>query len=786
MRRSALLVVLAAVCVTALGAATRASRDDGDGAARLELAPGFETDVVASGLTAPTAFAFLPDGRILVAEQAGVVRLVEDGEVAARPFLDISDHVNSHYERGLLGLAVDPDYAANGLVYLLYTYENDADRPRLTKTARLTSVRARGDFASHETETVLLGRRVGSTCRPFPRGSDCIPNEWIGHSVGDLAFADDGTLFVSIGDASSWDAATPDALRAQDLDSLAGKLLHVTREGKGVPTNPFWNGDPDAARSKVWAYGLRNPFRFGLSPADGTPYVGDVGWETFEEIDVAAAGANLGWPCYEGNARQPKYARMAACRSLYARGGSATTRPLVAWSRGTLRASAIGGSFNTGPAFPPVFDGAYFYGDFVRGVIQYVHVDHRDRLVSGPWRFATGTRTPVDIQFGPNGALYHLSVMDGELRRIRFTGGETSARPGPRLVGQPAVFPAGRNPHSVTAVDIDRDGVLDLVAANAGGDDVAVLLGLTDGGFAPAEHYATGRRPKVAIVVDVDGDGSQDLVSANQDGSSVSVLVGRGDATFGRAADYPVCSRAHDVAAGDLDGDGDPDLAVACFDGSVVSVLLGNGDGSFRQAVDHDSGDGPHSVVMRDLDGDGRLDLAVANHGSDDVAVLLGKGDATFEQAVLYDVGSRPHAIEAADLDGDGHLDLVTANDGSDDVSVLRGEGDGTFADAVAYAAGSVPKGLAVADVNGDGREDVVTANTGGNYDGDTRSPLGDTVSVLLGTGDGRIGVPVTYVAGRTPFSVTVADLDRDGVEDLATANWHGGTVSVIPGRRRG
>lgn len=737
---------------------------------------GFHTDVVVSGLTAPTAFAFLPDGRILIAEQAGVIRLVKDGKLVKKPFLDISRKVNAYTQRGLLGLAVDPDFRSNGYVYLLYTYEDDAARPRATKTARLTRVTAHGDSAQRS-EVVLVGTRVGKTCKRFPAGSDCIPNDWMGHSVGDIAFARDGTIFLSTGDASNWFHATPDSLRSQNLDSLAGKILRVTRQGKGVPTNPFWSGNPDAARSKVWAYGLRNPFRFGLSPWNGLPYVGDVGWNTYEEIDVATAGSDLGWPCYEGPTRQPEFAYLAACRSLYERGASAVKRPLVTWRQTKVRASAIGGSFNTGNALPPVLDGAYFYGDYVRSELDYVQVDRNNRIISGPWPFVNDANGLVDIRFGPEGDLFYLSVT-GELRRMHYE----PAPAGPRLLGRPTVFPTGENPHSVVATDVNGDGMLDLVVADAGSSDAAVLLGRKAGGFAPAARYATGLRPKVVIAVDVNGDGSKDLVSANQDASTVSVLLGNGDGTFREHSDYPACSHAHDVTAGDLDGDGRVDLAVACWGGNVVSVLLGNGDGAFNRAADYESGDAPHSIVARDLNGDGRLDLAAANHGSNSVGVLLGTGDGKFAPVVTYQVGVGPHRIAAGDLNGDGHLDLVTANDGSADVSVLLGRGDGTFAKAASYEAGRAPKGVTVADVNDDGHRDVVTANTGPNYDSTTQSPFGDTVSVLLGTGTGKLGSPVTYLAGKTPFSVAVADLNRDGRQDIATANWYGGTVSVIPG----
>jgi glucose/arabinose dehydrogenase len=341
------------------------------------VVPGdFTQDTVTAGLIGPTSFIFLPDGRILATEQRGTVRVVEGGALLAAPMIDIGDRVNDYLDRGLLGIAADPDFTANGFIYLLYTFENDPDDYGGRKTARLARYTAVGNAASPASEVVLLGTAVGRSCNDFPDGTDCIPSDSPSHSVGTVTFAADGTLFVSTGDGAHYNFVDEDALRAQDLDLLAGKMLRITTDGRGVPDNPFWTGDPDANRSKVWAYGLRNAYRFNLRPGTLTPYLGDVGWGEWEEIDVAARGVNLGWPCYEGDVRQSGYEPLAVCQALYSRGPGAVRGPLVAW-------------------------------------------DHSSGSVT---TFATDADGPVDIEMGPDGNLYYLAINAGELRRFRYTG----------------------------------------------------------------------------------------------------------------------------------------------------------------------------------------------------------------------------------------------------------------------------------------------------------------------------------------------------------------------------
>jgi len=345
----------------------------------------------------------------------------------------------------------------------------------------------------------------------------------------------------------------------------------------------------------------------------------------------------------------------------------------------------------------------------------------------------------------------------------------------------PVNLPALINPHSVRIVDLNGDGRLDLLAADAGSSAVSVWLGNGDATFGARMDFATGPEPKSAAVGDFNRDGRLDLVTPNQGGSSVSVLLANSNGNFGYRApvDYPVCFGTHDVAVGDFTGDNIADLIVACWGGSVVSFLRGIGNGTFASAVNFTVGAAPVSVIAADFNGDGRLDAAVANNSGASVSVLIGHGDGTFNAQVPYAVGNGPHSVRTGDLNGDGRLDLAVANDSSNSISVLYGLANGTFAAAVSYPTGSVPKGVAIADINGDGRPDLLSANTAGNYPV-CCNPGGDTISVLLNTGNGSFAAAQTYTVGTTPFAVSAGDLDGDGDLDVVTANWHSDDLTIL------
>ncbi len=410
--RAATLVLVITTATIVTGAAMPSSVS-----AAPVVPSGFTDAVVASGFNLPTAMSFLPDGRVLVAEKSGLIHVVQTNGTAS-VVVDLTARVADYWDRGLLGMSPDPDFATNGYVYLLYPFDDGALDQTAPKTLRLTRITMVGNTASQASEVVLIGSLSSPGCAATPGNGACIPNDWYGHAAGDIVFAADKTMYLSIGDNASWDAVTDLALRAQDVNQYPGKILHVDRLGKGLPTNPFWDGNPDSVRSRVFAYGLRNPFRFSLrAGSNNVLTVGDVGWLTHEEINVVTSGKNHGWPCYEGPAQQPGYASKPVCQALYAQGVAAVTAPSITWST-TGGAASVGGPSASSTRFPSPWNRGIFYADYANGWIRYAAADATGALTGAITSFATSVDSPVELEAGPSGDLYYVSIGAGQLRRI--------------------------------------------------------------------------------------------------------------------------------------------------------------------------------------------------------------------------------------------------------------------------------------------------------------------------------------------------------------------------------
>lgn len=402
---------------------------------QISLPPGFTQEVVTNKLDGPTSFAFAPDGRIFVTQKAGTVRVIANNQLLPENFVDISQEVNQAFNRGLVGIAVHPGFPQTPYVYLAYVYQpkeaygHKETGARLSRVMRVSADPANANKGLPESKVVLLGAggefaQIGNpdksdrppfSCQDESGNAlrDCIPVEGTAHQANMLRFGRDGALYVGIGDGGEYDAA---GLRAQDLNSLSGKIVRINPlTGAGYTNNPFYNGDPQSNRAKVYMLGLRNPFRFTFHPTTADLVIGDVGKSSWEEVNRGRAGANFGWPCFEnsdpGMTAPPCDKVHAASKQL--------VFPLHAFPHTEGRVAIIGGDFYTGVNFPAEYRGAYCFGDYNVGKIWMLTTTNNGAQVK---EFAGNFAGLVQISMGPDGNLYVLTVRGGTLYRIRWTG----------------------------------------------------------------------------------------------------------------------------------------------------------------------------------------------------------------------------------------------------------------------------------------------------------------------------------------------------------------------------
>jgi glucose/arabinose dehydrogenase len=417
----------------------------------LILEPGFETETIATGLTQPTAMAFAPDGRIFIAEKGGSVRVVKNGLLLPDPVITLSD-INSFGDRGLIGLAVDPQFLSNGYLYLSYTYENSPGANIAgEKTGRIVRVTVDGDVASESSKLILVGSVGGNaltpSCDNYTEIVDCIPSDSLSHSVGGLRFGPDGMLYATTGDGASFDYVDSRALRAQNLDSLAGKVLRLNPDGSAPSDNPFYNGDSNANRSKVYAYGVRNAFRLNFHPVTGALFVGDVGWSSWEEINHVESGKNFGWPCKEGVADTTYNCVI----------DGVATDPLYTYLHNSSGAGSVTiGAFASNDAYPDAYDTTLFVGDYAQNWLKRIVIDETYQVVDVQ-DFDDSPDGPVDVTTGPDGNVYYLAIYSGELRRITHTDGNRHPIPEVSATPSSGLAPLTVNFSSVGSIDPDGD-----------------------------------------------------------------------------------------------------------------------------------------------------------------------------------------------------------------------------------------------------------------------------------------------------------------------------------------
>ena len=331
--------------------------------------PDFESTTFLSGIHDPTTFKFAPDGSIYIAEKAGAIRHYAGGVLTTL----ITVPTPTDYERGLLGLELDANFTINHYLYASYTNSDGF--------SRLSRFTVTGETIDPASEFVFL---------KLNQPSD------IYHNGNDVHIGPDGKVWWSVGDGQV-------PANAQSLQSGHGKMLRFDTDGTSANDNP-WHGDGSKI-DQIYALGFRNPFRFTFLP-NGKAIVGDVGLDSYEELDVIENGGNYGWPQYEG-----------AC------GSCGYVNPVFQYAHNGQNSSISAVATYTGSTFGPEYKNAVFYGDYARGTLRYLKFDASYSSVLSDNAFEPAAGTIVDIQTGPDGNLYYASIFSGTITKVAPSGG---------------------------------------------------------------------------------------------------------------------------------------------------------------------------------------------------------------------------------------------------------------------------------------------------------------------------------------------------------------------------
>lgn len=624
---------------------------------------------VFAGLNAPLDLEFLPTKNDLayISEKAGYIKTydVNTGSFIST-FLDISDKVNSYQDRGLMDIVLDPNFSEKPYVYAFYVVDppdtrnqtgnagQDGGGNRFSYVVRYTADRST-DYTSivPGSETILLGGG-GRTLADISGGggidstenldaedssvlgrsqagivykSDYLKVDSRSHAGGSLAFGPDGALYVSVGDGTSYNAVDPRSVGVQSLDSLSGKILRIDpATGSGLADNPFVEHDTslDSNRSKVYQLGLRNPFSISFDEA-GRLFISDTGWYSFEEINTGPAGANFGWPFFEGgdrgaSHRTPGYMNLPQAQEFYrsvADGVIDLHAAFRAFSHDEtapghqVQAIAAGEAGTLGDRYPRELQRSYFFSDYAQGEVYTLALSGRSDtkfLYKNPDGYG-----PVKFISGPDGFLYYVDVSDGKIGRLLIeTGNHLGGTRGADRMH-------GGGGDDIYVVNHKDDRVLE---AEGQGFDVARAFV----SYSLAGQFVEKLRLFGSDSIDATGNSLSNRLVGNSGANELTGKLGRDLLTGGDGADTFVYESTRDSNAAparpDVIRDFQPgqrdEIDLKAIDANTF--VAGNQDFDFigGRAFAGDAGEvrvrftaAGNTTVSADVDGDAKADVSI-------------------------------------------------------------------------------------------------------------------------------------------------------------------------------
>ena len=634
--------------------------------------------------------AFAPDGRIFVCEQAGSLRVIKNGVLLAEPFVSVP--VSSIGEGGLLGVAFDPDFNANGFVYVYYT----AATPTIHN--RVSRFTAAGDVAVGR-----AARRSCSTCNDLTSATN--------HNGGAIHFGPDGKLYIGVGENGNG-AQRPDARQPARQDPAHQRRRH------DPDRQPVLRARRPGHNRAIWALGLRNPFTFAFQPGTGRMFINDVGEEHLGG-DRRRRRRRRTTAGRQPKGRLPTEVSSAPCSST-GHGESATTGCAIA-----------GGAFYNprSGSFPGDYVGKYFFADLCSGWIR-----RYDPVSDTVADFATGIASPVDLRVADDGSLYYLTRTG--VYRIRYTA--TTTVPGdlngdgkadvllyvPKSGAAFTSLSDGAGGFSYVP-DLWSGGFTALRLGNGNGTSDLIVYNRNTGAAYLGSSNASGKftfepldwSPGYDIVTraDLNGDGAADVILYNATSGTAYTAINNGSGGF--TYQYNLWSPGYtDIIVGDWNGDHRSDLVLYNRATGIAYAGINNGTGSFVFSGLSWS-PGFDIIQPADLNGDGKTDLVLYNPATGTTFSAISAGTTFSYTYNLWSAGFTH--ILAGRFHGGAPVDVILYNAASGAAYFGAGNGQGTFG----FSGLSWSRGydfVAVRDLNGDGAADVVLYNsaTGTEYSG--------------------------------------------------------------------